>query len=135
MVFLIARIGRHAGFARVVAKSGIYRMQYLEFSNKRERTTTSKNVSVNEIYKNDLNDSGIHLLFQMLTIVAYPPPVKWALCSAAWGGVQKCGLYGSVDSIMVSVIVRIISWWDKNRRKKRFLETRVRNTEQIRRGL
>jgi hypothetical protein len=38
-------IGRHAGSALVVAKSGIYRMQYFEFSNDRERTTTSKNVS------------------------------------------------------------------------------------------
>jgi hypothetical protein len=38
-------IGRHVGAARVVAKNGIYRMQYLEFSNERERTTTSKNVS------------------------------------------------------------------------------------------
>jgi hypothetical protein len=37
-------IGRHAGSARVVAKNGIYRMQYLEFSNEREITTTSKNV-------------------------------------------------------------------------------------------
>jgi hypothetical protein len=38
-------IGRHAGSARVVAKNDICRMQYLEFSNERERTTTSKNVS------------------------------------------------------------------------------------------
>jgi hypothetical protein len=39
------RHGGHGGCTRVVAKIGIYRMQYLEFSNERERSTTSKNVS------------------------------------------------------------------------------------------
>jgi hypothetical protein len=48
--FFIARIegsGDRAafGFCLCCSKNDMYRMQYLEFSNEREKTTTNKNVS------------------------------------------------------------------------------------------
>jgi hypothetical protein len=43
MIYLIARIGRHTGCASVVGKGGIYRMQYIEFSNDRRETMISRN--------------------------------------------------------------------------------------------